>query len=276
MRTMKRTALIASLAAAMLAGCASVPPNSGENKADPWETMNRQTYAFNTTVDHYVFRPVAKGYKAVTPKPVRTCVSNMMDNLTEPRNAVNNVLQGKGNGAFVSFMRFIVNSTFGVFGCFDVASMGDLTPHYEDFGQTLGTWGVGNGPYLVLPLLGPSTVRDTVGLGGNYVTSIQSWIDPDWIGWTIWGVDMLDTRTRLLDLDEAIDSAIDPYAQMRNGYLQYRATLVNDGVPPDNTVLEDPGDSPAPDEPAASAKPQAAAAEPAPAAAAPAPAAKQN
>ena len=91
---MKRTALIASLAAAMLAGCASVPPNSGENKADPWETMNRQTYAFNTTVDHYVFRPVAKGYKAVTPKPVRTCVSNMMDNLTEPRNAVNNVLQG--------------------------------------------------------------------------------------------------------------------------------------------------------------------------------------
>lgn len=173
---MKRTALIASLAAAMLAGCASVPPNSGENKADPWETMNRQTYAFNTTVDHYVFRPVAKGYKAVTPKPVRTCVSNMMDNLTEPRNAVNNVLQGKGNGAFVSFMRFIVNSTFGVFGCFDVASMGDLTPHYEDFGQTLGTWGVGNGPYLVLPLLGPSTVRDTVGLGGNYVTSIQSWM----------------------------------------------------------------------------------------------------
>ena len=150
MRTMKRTALIASLAAAMLAGCASVPPNSGENKADPWETMNRQTYAFNTTVDHYVFRPVAKGYKAVTPKPVRTCVSNMMDNLTEPRNAVNNVLQGKGNGAFVSFMRFIVNSTFGVFGCFDVASMGDLTPHYEDFGQTLGTWGGGNGPYLVV------------------------------------------------------------------------------------------------------------------------------
>lgn len=207
---MKRTALIASLAAAMLAGCASVPPNSGENKADPWETMNRQTYAFNTTVDHYVFRPVAKGYKAVTPKPVRTCVSNMMDNLTEPRNAVNNVLQGKGNGAFVSFMRFIVNSTFGVFGCFDVASMGDLTPHSEDFGQTLGTWGVGNGPYLVLPFLGPSTVRDTVGLGGNYVTSIQSWIDPDWVGWTIWGVDMLDTRTRLLDLDEAIDSAIDP------------------------------------------------------------------
>ncbi len=91
-------------------------------------------------MDHYVFRPVAKGYKAVTPKPVRTCVSNMMDNLTEPRNAVNNVLQGKGNSAFVSFMRFIVNSTFGVFGCFDVASMGDLTPHSEDFGQTLGTW----------------------------------------------------------------------------------------------------------------------------------------
>ena len=246
---LKKTAVLAAAAAAMLAaGCAQVPPNAGENKADPWESMNRQTDMFNRQVDTYVAKPIAKGYKAVTPKPVRTCVSNMMDNPTEPRNFVNNLLQGKGNAAFVSFMRFIVNSTFGVAGCFDVAGMGDLAPQPEDFGQTLGYWGIGNGPYLVLPFLGPSTVRDTVGKGGNYLASIQTWIDPDWVGWTIWGVDMLDTRTRLLDLDEVADTAVDPYAQVRDAYLSYRRNLVYDGNPPadEEGFLEDPGDEPAP------------------------------
>ena len=109
-------------------------------------------------------RPVAKGYKAVTPKPVRTCVSNMMDNLTEPRNAVNNVLQGKGNGAFVSFMRFIVNSTFGVFGCFDVASMGDLTPHYQETSaRRSAPGGSGTARTSCCRSFGPSTVRDAAG-----------------------------------------------------------------------------------------------------------------
>ena len=142
----------------------------------------------------------------------------------------------------------ILASTFGVAGCFDVAGMGDLAPQPEDFGQTLGYWGIGNGPYLVLPFLGPSTVRDTVGKGGNYLASIQTWIDPDWVGWTIWGVDMLDTRTRLLDLDEVADTAVDPYAQVRDAYLSYRRNLVYDGNPPadEEGFLEDPGDEPAP------------------------------
>lgn len=238
--------LVAAVAASLAAGCASVPPNAGENPADPWESMNRQTHAFNTGFDNYVAKPVAKGYKTVTPAPVRNCVSRMMDNLSEPRNFVNNLLQGKPDGAFVSFMRFIVNSTFGLLGCFDVASMGDLQPKPEDFGQTLATWGVGNGPYLVLPFLGPSTVRDTVGRGGDWATAVQTWVDPDWAQWTVWGVDALDARARLLDLEGVLDTAVDPYAQARDGYLQFRKNQVYDGAPPEDSFAEDPGDDPAP------------------------------
>ncbi|MCG5031091.1 VacJ family lipoprotein [Mesosutterella sp. OilRF-GAM-744-9] len=254
MRSLKRLTVVGALAAALMAGgCVSVPANSGENPVDPWETMNRQTFAFNQGFDKYFMRPVAKGYETVTPKPVRSCISNMMDNLTEPRNVLNNALQGKGNNAFVSFMRFVVNSTFGLLGCFDVASMGDLTPKPEDFGQTLGYWGIGNGPYFVIPFLGPSTVRDTVGKGVNWASSIQTWVDPDWAGWAVWGVDVIDTRARLLDMDEVLDTAVDPYTQTRDGYLQYRRNLVYDGEPPEDTFAEDPGDSPAPAQPEASA-----------------------
>ena len=254
MKRIVKSALAAAASAALLASCANVPPGAGENSADPWESMNRQTFAFNQGADKYVFRPVAQGYKAVTPEPVRNCVSNMLSNLTEPRNVLNNALQGKGAGAFESFMRFIVNSTFGLFGCFDVAKMGELEPQPEDFGQTLGVWGVGNGPYLVLPFLGPSTIRDTAGRSVNWASSIQTWVDPSWVGWTVWGVDGLDARTKLLDMDEVIDSAVDPYAQMRDGYLQYRLNQVYDGNPPAEDFAEDPGDGPAPAASAAAAK----------------------
>ncbi len=238
-----RKALAAAVLALALAGCAEVPPNAGENPADPWESMNRQTQAFNDTVDTYVARPVAKGYKAVTPEPVRNCLSNMLNNLREPRNVVNNALQGKGSGAFESFMRFIVNSTFGLLGCFDVAKMGDLEPQPEDFGQTLGVWGVGNGPYLVLPILGPSTVRDTVGWGGDIAAAIPTWTDrPKYDGWVVGALAGLDARTKLLDMDEVLETAVDPYAQMRDGYLQYRTNLVYDGNPPEDTFLDDPED----------------------------------
>ena len=245
-QTMLRCAFAGVACAALMAGCVSVPPNAGSNPADPWESMNRQTHAFNTGFDNYIAKPIAKGYKAVTPAPVRSCVSRMMDNLTEPRNMVNNLLQGKPDGAFVSFMRFIVNTTFGLLGCFDVASMGDLQPKPEDLGQTLATWGVGNGPYLVLPFLGPSTLRDTVGRGGDWAVAIQTWVEPDWAGWTVWGVDTLDVRTRLLDFDEVLETAVDPYAQARDGYLQFRKNQVYDGAPPEESFAEDPGDDPAP------------------------------
>lgn len=253
MKKFAKAAVLAAVSCAVLAGCASVPEGAGSNPADPWESMNRQTHAFNDGADRYVFRPIAKGYKAVTPEPVRSCVSNMMDNLTEPRNMVNNALQGKGKGAFESFMRFIVNSTFGLLGCFDVAKMGELQPQPEDFGQTLGVWGVGNGPYLVLPFLGPSTVRDAAGRGVNWATSIQTWVDPSWAGWAVWGVDAVDARTRLLDLDGMMDTAVDPYAQMRDGYLQFRRNQVYDGNPPAEDFAEDPGEDPA-DKPAAENK----------------------
>ena len=246
MKRLAKTAALAVAAAVLLASCAAVPPTAGENPSDPWERVNRQTFAFNQKADEYVFKPVAKGYKAVTPEPVRDCVSNMLSNLAEPRNVLNNALQGNGTGAFESFMRFVVNSTFGLLGCFDVAKMGDLEPQPKDFGQTLGVWGVGNGPYLVLPILGPSTIRDTVGRGVNWASSIQTWVEPDWIGWTVWGVDGLDARARLLDMDEVLESAVDPYAQMRDGYLQFRRNAVYNGNPPEESFAEDPGDGPAP------------------------------
>ena len=147
-------------AAVLLAGCAQVPPNAGENPSDPYERVNRNIYAFNDSIDRAVFRPVAETYVEWTPEWVRTRVSNVVDNLGDPGNAVNNTLQGKVDRGIESLMRFLVNSTFGIAGIFDVADEIGLKRHSEDFGQTLGVWGVGSGSYLVLPILGPSSTRD--------------------------------------------------------------------------------------------------------------------
>ena len=144
----KKILALALVGAALLSGCASVPKDSGQNPDDPWETLNRQTFAFNQGLDFILIRPLAKGYQFITPKPVREGVTRVFQNTMEPSNAVNNVLQGKVEEGILSLFRLMINSTVGVVGIFDVAQMVDIPRMPEDFGQTLATWGVPKGPFV--------------------------------------------------------------------------------------------------------------------------------
>lgn len=223
-----RTVIV--LTAVALTGCAST---HAKNPADPLESINRSIYKFNDSVDKAVIKPVARGYQAVMPTVGRIMVTNFFSNLDDVVVTANDLLQLKLVQGFSDGMRFFVNSTVGVFGLIDVASTGDLKKHNEDFGQTLGKWGVGNGPYLVLPILGPSTLRDSV---GDYVDTIP---DP------IYQIEHMRTRNQvyttkkvnrragLLDQEKVLDEAmIDPYEFVRDAYLLRRLSQVYDGNPP--------------------------------------------
>ncbi|MGP1715890.1 MAG: MlaA family lipoprotein [Methylophilus sp.] len=235
MKKLKSVLLIAVLVG--LSGCATT------NK-DPLEGVNRGIYKFNDVVDQYAMKPVAKAYKAVTPTPVRTGISNFFNNLGTLTTVVNDLLQLKFAQAFTDAGRFVINTTFGIAGFIDVASKDNIPKHQEDFGQTLGHWGVGSGPYLVLPILGPSTVRDAGGLAFDTVTS-----DPiTYLHNTgqirahnqVRIVQFVDKRTQLLDAKDLVDDAsIDPYAFMRDAYLQRRASLVQDGIVPQELLQDE-------------------------------------
>ncbi len=218
---------------AFLAGCATVPPNAGQDPRDPLESLNRQVFEFNEGLDKVVLKPLAQVYDTVLPVPVQECFSNGFSNLREPSNALNNLLQGKGSEAVSDVCRFAVNTTVGLLGCFDVATRMGLEKHREDFGQTLAVWGVGNGPFLVLPLFGPSTIRDTAGLGVETVLDVNFWINNVSVRNTIFGVRTVSFRHELLKTDDLIsDAALDKYTFIRDGYLQRRRNLVFDGNPP--------------------------------------------
>ena len=218
---------------AMLTGCASVPAGAGQDPRDPLEAFNRQVFAFNEGLDKAVLKPLAQVYDKVLPEPVQECLSNGFSNLREPSNAINNLFQGKGAEAVNDICRFAVNTTIGLLGCFDVAGRMGLEKHREDFGQTLGVWGVGNGPFLVLPLFGPSSVRDGVGLGVETVFDVNFWIENVSVRNIIFGVRTVNARAELLDADDLISgAALDKYTFIRDGYLQRRRSMVYDGNPP--------------------------------------------
>ena len=212
----------------VLSGCAST------NK-DPLEGINRGVYKFNDVTDKYAIKPVASAYKAITPSPVRKGFNNFFSNLGSITTVLNDLLQLKFANAFTDAGRFVINSTFGLAGFVDVAGMDKIAHRKEDFGQTLGYWGVGNGAYLVLPILGPSSLRDTTGLVFDNFTSnpIQY---PHNIGQVrltnqLRAAQILDKRTELLDAGDLVDNAsLDPYSFMRDAYLQSRENLVADGV----------------------------------------------
>jgi len=229
---LKLVKLILSCVLLMLAtGCAT------QNNKDPLESINRGVYKFNDVADKAVIKPVATAYKTVTPSPIRKGVSNFFNNLRSITTVLNDILQLKFANAFTDAGRFVINTTFGLAGFIDVASMDNIPNRQEDFGQTLGYWGVGNGAYLVLPLLGPSTVRDASGFVFDTATS-----DP--ITYThnigevrlhnqIRTVQLLDRRTQLLDAGDLIDdAALDAYSFVRDAYLQKRESDVHDGLPP--------------------------------------------
>ncbi|KAA0697027.1 VacJ family lipoprotein [Halopseudomonas laoshanensis] len=197
--------------------------------ADPWEPVNRVIFRFNDTLDTYTLKPIAKTYDRFMPQPLDDGISNVFGNLGEPRNLVNNTLQGKFRDAGVDMARFLLNTTVGVVGVFDVATRMGLQRNDEDFGQTLGAWGVSSGPYVVLPLLGPSTVRD----GGARVPealanySYTGQIDHVPTRNTALGTDLVDTRASLLAQEKMIRG--DRYNFIRNAFLQNREFKVQDG-----------------------------------------------
>lgn len=217
------------LTSLLLGGCASSPQYNNPN--DPFEGYNRSMYSFNDTLDRAVLKPVAKGYKAVMPDPAQKMVRNFFSNIDDIFVTANDLLQFKFRQAASDFTRVWVNSTFGVFGLFNVADK--LEKHNEDFGQTLGHWGANSGPYLVLPLLGPSTVRDGAGLAVDSNYGVIENIEDISVRNSLWATNKVDQRVQLLDAEEIMeDTVVDRYSFIRDGYLMHRQSLVYDGDPP--------------------------------------------
>lgn len=220
----------AALAAALLAGgCAHTP---ADDPADPLEPFNRAMFTFNRTADRYVLRPVARGYVQVVPQVGRTGVSNFFGNLFYPTTIANDVLQLKPMQFLRDVARLVLNSTAGLGGLFDLATDAGLPRNDEDFGQTLGYWGLGPGWYLMLPLLGPSDNRDLVGRGGDFFTSPLHYVNSNDVSYGLYGLNLVDVRAGLLSADRFIDEQFDPYIAVRTAYLMRRQSLVYDGNPP--------------------------------------------
>ena len=227
-----RTVLMLMLGSVVgLAGCATGPD---ADPRDPLEEFNRAAFSFNELLDRAVLEPLGQGYNAVIPGPVNKGVTNVFDNLRDVTSAVNNLLQLKIGRAFSDVGRVAVNSTIGILGLMDVASNMNLPSYKEDFGQTLGVWGMGTGPFIVWPVFGPSSGRDTVGLVVDWYTDPVYYIDDSGTRWVLRGLRLVDTRADLLSASRVISqAALDPYAFVRDAYLQRRESLVFDGNPPE-------------------------------------------
>jgi len=212
---------------ALASGCAT-----GRNPQDPYESFNRGVFKVNDVIDKALIRPVAKGYKAVVPLPLRGGVGNFFANLTDVPSALNALLQGKFKLAANGSGRFLVNSTLGIFGVFDVASHVGLERQVEDFGQTLGYWGLGSGPYLVLPIVGPSSFRDAGGLIVDVATNPATWVGSEgFVSWGLVGTRIVHDRSNLFDAERILnEAALDKYSFLRDAYLQRREALVSNGA----------------------------------------------
>src|SRR5690349_18142520 len=217
----------------LLAGCASVGPNTADEDNDPLEPLNRQVFAFNRVLDRFVVKPAARGYRALLPQFVRDRIRSMIDNLGEPLIFVNDLLQLRIDAAGTTFGRFVINSTVGVAGMFDRATTDGFQRQTGDFGQTLYRWGVEDGPYLVLPFFGPSNVRDTVGLGVDLVASPVGYAIPHdqrvKVGVSIFVVNGIDQRERNLEAFDLLEqSALDFYVHLRSVWRQHRASVLDE------------------------------------------------
>ena len=223
-----RTSLL--LAILFLTGC-STSLDPATRRADPFEPLNRKVYAFNDALDRAVVKPVAQGYDKVMPGPAKTMVSNFFSNLDDVVVTANDLLQLKFRQALSDGARVIFNTTFGVFGLINVTDR--LEKHNEDFGQTLGYWGVPTGPYLVLPVLGPSSFRDGTGRYADSFASVIANTGHVPTRNSAWAAEGLDTRVRLLETEKVMDEAsLDRYTFIRDAYLMHRQSLVYDGNPP--------------------------------------------
>ena len=213
----------------MIGGCAA-----GPNPRDPLEPANRKIFAFNEAVDRALLKPVAKGYVAVVPQLARRGVTNFFNNIGVLITTLNDALQLKGSKVPLDIARFTTNLVFGLGGLIDVASELKIENRNEDFGQTLGYWGVGSGPYMVLPFFGPSSARDAPGLAVDWVAgSLLYWDYADnSVRWGLFGLDVVDTRANLLEAEKFLETAaLDRYSFLRDSYMQRREYLIHDGNP---------------------------------------------
>lgn len=238
------SAIVLILALAALPGCATLGNKDVGQEAhnpDPFEKFNRVVFKFNDTADRAVLKPLAKAYVNVVPAPLRKGVRNFFSNAFEPTVVVNDFLQGKPHQGFKDAWRFVINSTVGIVGLFDIATKIGLEKNNEDFGQTFAKWGVADGPYLVLPFLGPSNVRDSIGLIPYYkYTYPIHYVDNSEIRWGIVGLEAIDLRANLLDSEKILmQAALDRYIFIREAYKQRRLNLIHDGNPPLDYLLLD-------------------------------------
>ena len=237
--------LLVALALAA-AGCANSPATGGDGDDapvravyDPLEPLNRGLYTVNDVVDRYTLKPIARGYKAVMPEFARRGVTNFSRNLTTPRSAINNFLQGKPGPGFTDLGRFLLNSTFGLAGLIDVASAEGIPVYDEDFGQTLAVWGLPEGPYLFIPILGPNTLLDAVSIPVDIYSDPLIHYDNSSVRDKLYILRTIDLRMRLLSAEELLEGSKDPYLTLRESYLQNRRFQVYDGNPPSTEEEQD-------------------------------------
>jgi len=229
-----------------MGGCAT-PDTSEETPepevvraaSDPWEPMNRGLYAVHDTVDRFTLKPIAKGYRAVMPTFARRGVTNFSQNLLTPRSAVNNFLQGKPGPGFSDLGRFIINSTFGIGGLIDVATATGVEIYDEDFGQTFAVWGIPEGPFLFIPILGPNTLLDAVSIPLDILSDPLIHYDNSSVRDKIYILRAIDLRARLLTAEILLEDSKDPYLTLRESYLQNRRFQVYDGNPPSTDEEDD-------------------------------------
>jgi phospholipid-binding lipoprotein MlaA len=277
---MHRTLGVALIVPVLLvaSGCATAPSGAGKvadgsapaaNPIDPWENWNRKVFVFNDAVDRAVLKPVAETYRDVVPDRVRAGVTNVLGNISDVMSAANQLLQGKLQHGVEMGLRVLANTFFGLGGLLDPATEMGLVKRPEDFGQTLGVWGVGNGPFMVLPFVGPSTVRDTTGFVVGRQGGATSLVDETAQKYAIVGLELVNGRARLLSAGTLVDQvALDKYSFIRDAYLSRRRDELYDGAPPMETFQDEPPDAPAPGA-APVAAPATSAAPPLPAASAP-------
>ncbi len=231
-------AFVLMLLAVAMGGCASVP---AEDRAasDPWEPMNRGFYSFNRGLDKVTTKPLAKGYEKVLPQPVRTGVTNFFKNLRTPGSAINNFLQGKPKQGFSELGRFVFNSTLGIGGLLDIATAGGLEENFEDIGQTAAVWGVPDGPYVMIPVLGPSTLRDALLYPLFIISNPLYHYNNTSVRDKLYVLRAIELRARLLPLEPMLEESKDPYITLRESYLQNRQYEIYDGEPPEDDEFFD-------------------------------------
>lgn len=220
------------LSALTFSACSSVPPEQ-RAESDPLESMNRGLYSANTAIDNVSTKPLAKAYRKVIPAPARQGISNFFQNLLAPRSVINNLLQGKPKDSLTELSRFIVNSTIGVGGIFDIATASGLPERREDFGQTAAVWGVPDGPYVMLPLLGPKTLRDALLTPADIFANPMQHYENTSVRDKLQVIRIIDIRYRLFPAEKLLEDSKDPYLTTRESYLQNREFEVFDGNPPE-------------------------------------------